>query len=98
MARVFVKAYASARDALGGSGKIFVELSQHGDVRFLLEILSKQFGQKFVETVLDESGSPKKMFKIFVNGRDIDFHDGLATVLNEGDEVALVPPVAGGCF
>lgn len=96
MAKVFVKAFASARDALGGAGKISVGLQEHGDVRDLLNVLAKQFGEKFVETVFDESGSPKKMFKIFVNGRDIDFLDGLATVLKEGDEVALVPPVAGG--
>ena len=33
---------------------------------------------------------------IYVNGEDVRFLDGLATVLGEDDEVSIVPAVAGG--
>lgn len=43
----------------------------------------------------DESILAEKI-KIMVNGRNIDFLDGLATQLKEGDRVAIFPLIAGG--
>jgi molybdopterin converting factor small subunit len=34
--------------------------------------------------------------RIMVNGQDIGFLSGMATVLQEGDEVLMLPMVAGG--
>ncbi|MCX8200755.1 MAG: MoaD/ThiS family protein [Candidatus Caldarchaeum sp.] len=96
MGTVFVKAFATVRDVLGGAGKVSVELREDADIKFLLEVLARRFGEKFIQEVLDEDGLPKKSIKIFVNGRDIDFLNGLSTVVKDGDEIALVPPVAGG--
>jgi molybdopterin converting factor small subunit len=31
-----------------------------------------------------------------VNGRDITFLNGLKTILKDGDEILIIPPVAGG--
>ena len=33
---------------------------------------------------------------VFVNGRNIRQGEGLATALDEGDEIRLLPPIAGG--
>lgn len=96
MVTVFVKAFATVRDVLGGAGKVSVQLEHHTDVKSLMDVLARRFGEKFVQEVLDETGLPKKTIKIFVNGRDIDFLNGLSTVVKDGDEIALVPPVAGG--
>lgn len=96
MAKITVKAYATIREAIGEYGIITVELSEYATIKSLLETLSKRFGEKFILEVLEPDGSPKKTLKIFVNGRDIEFLDGLSTMLKEGDEVALIPPVAGG--
>lgn len=43
-----------------------------------------------------EDGRVKAMYKILVNGRDIEFLNGLDTRLKEGDVVDVFPPVAGG--
>lgn len=91
-----VKAFATIRDSLGGTGRMEVELPEDADVGGLLARLSEDLGKRFREEVLDEHGAPKRMIKIFVNGRDIDFLDGLSTRLKNEDEVALIPPVAGG--
>ncbi len=48
------------------------------------------------ERVMDEGGDIRRFVNIYVNGDDVRFIDGLQTKLNEGDEVSIVPAVAGG--
>ncbi len=48
------------------------------------------------ERVLDESGQLRRFVNIYVNGDDVRFSDGLGTPLKDGDEVSIVPAVAGG--
>ncbi len=96
MVKIVVKAFATIREAIGEFGKISFEFPEQVTVKNLIEILSKRFGEKFNLEVLDDNGLPKKTIKIFINGRDIEFLDGLHTVLKDGDEVALIPPIAGG--
>jgi len=96
MVKVTVKAFATIREAIGEFGKISLEFPEQVTVKNLIEVLSKNFGEKFNSEVLDDNGLPKKTIKIFVNGRDIEFLDGLSTNLKDGDEVSLIPPIAGG--
>ena len=49
------------------------------------------------EKILDETGEIRSYVNIFVNDEDIRFLDGKATQLNEGDNVSIVPAIAGGC-
>ena len=37
-------------------------------------------------------------WNIYVNGEDVRFLQGLETGINAGDEVSIVPAVAGGAF
>jgi len=48
------------------------------------------------ERVLDESGQLRRFVNVYVNGDDVRFIDGLKTALKDGDEVSIVPAVAGG--
>lgn len=49
------------------------------------------------ERLLDDgSGELRRFVNVYVNGEDVRFLDGLATQLTEGDEVSIVPAVAGG--
>jgi len=45
----------------------------------------------------DESGELRRFVNIFVNDEDIRFLQGLDTEIKEGDEVSIVPAIAGGC-
>ncbi len=48
------------------------------------------------ERICDESGEIRRFVNIYVNGEDVRFLDSLGTVLKSGDEVSIVPAVAGG--
>ena len=48
------------------------------------------------ERIIDPQGELHRFVNIYINGEDVRFLDGLATVLSEGDEISIVPAVAGG--
>ena len=48
------------------------------------------------ERLVDESGELRRFINIYVNQEDIRFLQNKATVLKDGDEVAIVPAIAGG--
>ncbi len=48
------------------------------------------------ERMCDESGELRRFVNVYINGEDVRFQSGLATPLTGGDEVSIVPAVAGG--
>lgn len=44
----------------------------------------------------DEDGELRNFVNVYVNGEDVRFMQGLATATKSGDEVSIVPAVAGG--
>lgn len=44
----------------------------------------------------DDQGKPRRFLNLYVNNEDIRFLDNTDTQLNDGDEVSIVPAVAGG--
>jgi molybdopterin synthase sulfur carrier subunit len=44
----------------------------------------------------DDSGKLRRFLNVYVNSEDIRFLDNEATTLSDGDEVSIVPAVAGG--
>lgn len=48
------------------------------------------------DRLCDESGELRRFVNVFVNGEDVRFLSGLETPLKAGDEVSIVPAVAGG--
>lgn len=60
-----------------------------------LATLNKRFpGIK--ERLFNDEGELHRFVNIYVNGEDVRFLSGLDTPLKEGDEVSIVPAVAGG--
>jgi MoaD family protein len=82
MPSVRVLLFARAREAAGRRDDV-VEGATLGDV---LALARDRFGAEF-GAVLDAS-------RVWVNGDEA--RSGLATVLSDGDEVAILPPVSGG--
>lgn len=44
----------------------------------------------------DDEGALRRFVNLYVNGEDVRFLQGLETGLKTGDEVAIIPAVAGG--
>ncbi len=48
------------------------------------------------ERLCDENEELRHFVNIYINGEDVRFLDGLQTNVSEGDEISIVPAVAGG--
>jgi len=64
-------------------------------VKELIEKLDEKY-QGIKNIVCNENGEVKRFVNIFVNNEDIRFLEGLDTALKDGDEVAIIPAIAGG--
>ncbi len=65
------------------------------NIRELIEDLEKNFpGIK--ERVYDETGEIRRFINIYVNEEDVRFLQQDATPLKDGDEVSMIPAIAGG--
>jgi len=65
------------------------------DVKGLLDELEDQFGG-LKGLVRNEQGEVHRHIAIYVNSEAIDALQGLSTPLSDGDEVAIIPALAGG--
>ena len=72
------------------------EVQAKGDsVADVMEDLERQFpGMR--ERLVDEGGELRRFINIYVNEEDIRFLQGKKTALKEGDQVSIVPAIAGG--
>ncbi len=61
----------------------------------LVENLEKKF-PGLRERICDEQGRVRRFVNLYVNGDDIRFLQQLDTRLKEGDEISIVPAIAGG--
>ena len=59
--------------------------------------VTDQLGEDFKRKVLDLNGKPRSLINIYINGKNMRFsNDGMATKLNSGDSIYILPAVAGG--
>jgi molybdopterin synthase sulfur carrier subunit len=62
----------------------------------VLKTLSQRYGKRFVEYVYDETGEVRGFLQLLVNGKSASTLNGLQTELQDGDVLAILPPVGGG--
>ena len=58
--------------------------------------ISETMGDDFKRRVLNEDGTPRSLINIYINGKNAKFSSGLDTTLSDGDDVSILPAVAGG--
>jgi glucose-1-phosphate cytidylyltransferase len=88
---VTVKIPAQLRGVTAGEGEIEVEGSTVGEA---LDAVYDQHAE--LRQRITEDGGLRRFVNVYVSGEDIRFKDGLDTALDEGDEVTILPAVAGG--
>lgn len=58
--------------------------------------ISENMGDDFKRRVLNDDGTPRSLVNIYINGKNSRFSGGMNTVLKDGDEIYILPAVAGG--
>ena len=91
--KITVKFFAPFRE-LFGANESEIELRSATDVRELLNHLCNSSERR--EKIFDQFGKLNSSVMILKNGQPIQILDGVQTKLEEGDEIAIFPPVSGG--
>ena len=87
-----VKIPTQLRSVTGGDGETTVDgATTVGDV---LDGLYERYDGLRDRIAVD--GDLRRFVNVYVGGEDIRFHDGLETPVEDGDEVTILPAVAGG--
>jgi sulfur-carrier protein len=89
---VRVRIPAPLRSVTDGQAEVSVGGSNVSDVLSELEGKFPQIRQR----LRDDEGALRRFVNLYVNGEDVRFLNGLDTGLKEGDEVSIIPAVAGG--
>jgi molybdopterin synthase sulfur carrier subunit len=48
------------------------------------------------ERLVDEKGEVRRFVNVYVNEEDIRFLENQKTLLKDGDEISIIPAIAGG--
>ena len=80
-----LRTYTDGEKAVTGNGATLAEL--------LDDVESRHNG---LQARLMDDGKLRRFVNVYLNDEDVRFLDGLATQLNEGDVVTVLPAVAGG--
>ena len=88
---VTVKIPTQLRAATGGEAEINVEGATVGEA--LDAVFAEHDG---LRERITQDGDLRRFVNVYVSGEDIRFQDGLETPISEGDEVTILPAVAGG--
>jgi molybdopterin synthase sulfur carrier subunit len=88
---VTVKIPTQLRAATDGEAAARVEGATVGEV---LDALYERYGE--LRSRIAEDGGLRRFVNVYVGDEDIRFLDGLETPVSDGDEVTILPAVAGG--
>ena len=72
------------------------EVSAEGKtISDIINNLENQFNG-IKDRICEENGSPRRFINIYINEEDIRFLEGENTAVKDGDEISIIPAIAGG--
>jgi sulfur-carrier protein len=69
--------------------------AEGGTISDILNNLESQFSG-IKERICEESGAPRRFINIYLNEEDIRFLEGEKTPVKDGDDISIIPAIAGG--
>ena len=88
---ISVKIPTQLRQATDGESEAQVDGSTVGEV---LDALYERYSE--LRSRIAEDGGLRRFVNVYVDGEDIRFLEGLDTAVEDGDEITILPAVAGG--
>tara|TARA_Y100000780_G_scaffold40690_1_gene32761 strand:+ start:313 stop:591 length:279 start_codon:yes stop_codon:yes gene_type:complete len=70
-------------------------MAEGATISEILNNLESQFAG-IKERICDENGTPRRFINIYLNEEDIRFLEGESTAVKDGDEISIIPAIAGG--
>ena len=89
---VLVRIPTPLRAVTKGLGELQTEA---GNIQELIDRLEQEYAG-IKARLCEENGNVRRFINIYLNEEDIRFLQGLNTALKAGDEVSIVPAIAGG--
>ncbi|MDX8395934.1 MAG: ubiquitin-like small modifier protein 1 [Mariprofundaceae bacterium] len=89
---VTVRIPTPLRKLTGGADEVSVEAATIGTMIDNLE--AAHAGLK--ERLCDDAGEIRRFVNVYLNDEDVRFLKGRDTELKDGDEISIVPAIAGG--
>jgi MoaD family protein len=89
---VTVKIPTQLRAATGGESEVEVSGATVGEALDAVFDAHTELRER-----ITQDGDLRRFVNVYVSGEDIRFQQGLDTSINDGDEVTILPAVAGGC-
>ncbi len=90
---ITVKSFATLREVM--DAQVRMDFAEGATIRSLLTELTRRYAG-LDKRIFEDSQTLREYVNILKNGRNIHFLAGLETALDDGDIIALFPPVAGG--
>ncbi|MHA1799806.1 MAG: ubiquitin-like small modifier protein 1 [Candidatus Helarchaeota archaeon] len=92
---IMIEFFASLKD-LANIEKIHFIIEKNSTIKSILEKLKNKLGNNFEEKIFNSSEKLNKYVMITLNGMNINKLSGLDTIVKNGDEILMIPAVAGG--
>jgi molybdopterin synthase sulfur carrier subunit len=89
---VLIRIPTPLRSITKGSAEV---QTKGGTVDDVMQDLERQF-PGLRERLVDESGELRRFINLYVNEEDVRFLQAKKTALKDGDQVSIVPAIAGG--
>jgi molybdopterin synthase sulfur carrier subunit len=80
------------RHFTGGESRVSLSGTSVGEALDALEAAHPGIGER----IRDDSGQIRRFVNVFVNGKNVRDADGIETTLAPGDELGIIPAMAGG--
>jgi molybdopterin synthase sulfur carrier subunit len=79
-----------------GNEETMISIDENSTIMDLLNKLINLFGNEFENTIFEKSELQNKYIIIGINGKDVRSLNGLNTIIQNGDEISIMPAIAGG--
>ncbi|MCL2642192.1 MAG: MoaD family protein [Candidatus Bathyarchaeota archaeon] len=95
--QISIRYFTTLREITGKKEEhLVVPENQKPTVTSVLKILSDIHGKSFTDYVFDTEGKVKRCLQVLINGTNIFTLKQQEVLFQEGDVLAILPPVSGG--